>query len=133
DTGSQSIGVGQCPPLFTSHFLQLVILNHWIRKQITAETMQSLFEIAVLPIDIDLHVFPDSNTADFRHPQVPHGITHCITLRIEHRNLRHDDDLCFHLLTIFACVLRTSAIQKRDYFRTTTSSAPSRRRTLTPT
>src|SRR5207248_4365076 len=80
-----------------------------------------------------LHVFPNSNAADFRHSQVPHGITHRITLRIEHGSLRHDDDLCFHFFTIFACVVRTSAIQKRDYFKTTTSNAPSRRSTLTPT
>jgi hypothetical protein len=64
-----------------------------------------------LPVDIYLHVFPNSNAADFRHAQVPHGITHRITLRIKHRSLRHDDDLCFHTFTIFACVERTSAIQ----------------------
>jgi hypothetical protein len=55
-----------------------------------------------LPIDIDLHVFPDSNTADFRHAQMLHGITNCITLGIQHRSFRHDDDLCFHLHIISA-------------------------------
>src|SRR4029453_15767362 len=76
--------------------LQLLVFNHWIRKQIAAEAAQSRFEITVLPVDFYLHVFPDPNTADFRHAQVPHGITHCITLRIKHRSLWHDDDLRFH-------------------------------------
>ena len=107
------LSVGRFPLPFVLRFFQLVVFNHWIRKQIATETAQSRFKITILPIEIYLHVFPNSNAADFRQAQVPHGITHGITLRIEHRSLRHDNDLCFHFFTIFTCAARTSAIQTR--------------------
>jgi hypothetical protein len=43
---------------------------------------QSRFEIAILPVNVYLHVFPDSDASDFRHTQMPHGVTHRIPLRI---------------------------------------------------
>jgi hypothetical protein len=92
-----TLSVERFLPISYSNVLQFVVFNHWIRKQIATEIAQSLFEITVLPVDVDLHVFPDSNTADFRHAQMLHGVTNCSTLGIQHRSFRHDDDLCFHL------------------------------------
>src|SRR5262245_22379327 len=74
---------------------------------------------------------------------MPHGIAYRVTLRIKHRCLRCDYNLCFHLFTISAegrirpvANLLGSCEQAHfedDYFKTTTSSVPWRRSTLTPT
>jgi len=77
--------------------------------------MQPRFEISVFSIDIDLHVFADPDAPHFRHSKMPHRITHRVALRIEHRRLRHNDDFCFHPLTIFA-VRRTNKCNPESDF-----------------
>ena len=61
---------------------QFVIFGHRIRQQIATKLLQPRFKFAVLPFDLDLHVFPDSNAAHFRHSQVTHRVTHRVSLRI---------------------------------------------------
>ena len=92
-------------------FLELVIFDHWIRKQISAETVKTRFKFAIFPLNIDLHVFADPDAANLRHSEMPHRVAHRVPLRIEHRGLWHDDDFHFHRLTIFAADHATSAIQ----------------------
>src|SRR5580765_2100973 len=91
--------------------------------------MQPRFKLAVLPFDLDLHVFPDSNAAHFRHSQVAHGVTHRVSLRVQHGRFWHDDHLGVHHRTILRRSAATSAITA-IYFKTTTSRMPFRRRTI---
>src|SRR6266571_5247407 len=102
--------------------------------------MQSRFKISVLSINIDLHVFADPDAPHLWHSQVPHRITDCVALRIEHRPLWHHNHFCLHHFTIFVGQhtdkrnpSETPFISQATYFRTTTSSAPARRSTFTPT
>src|SRR4029453_2095462 len=121
--------------LVTSHsitLLQFVIFDHRIRQQIATKLVQPRFKLAVLPFDLDLHVFPDSNAAHFRHSQVAHRVTHRVSLRIQHGGFWHDDHLGVHHRTILRRYAATSAIAT-IYFNTTTSRLPFRRRTFTPT
>src|SRR5215831_9378540 len=94
--------------------------------------MQPRFKLAVLPFDLDLHVFADSHAAHLRHSQVPHCVTHRVSLRIQHRGFWHDDHFGVHHGTILQRSGATSAIAT-IYFKTTTSRLPFRRRTFTPT
>src|SRR5215472_15626156 len=94
--------------------------------------MQPRFKLAVLPFDLNLHVLADSHAPDLRHSQVPHRVTHRVSLRIQHHRLRHPDQLGIHDRTILRRSAATSAIATA-YFKTTTSRAPFRRRTFTPT
>src|SRR6266496_850144 len=64
--------------------------------------MQSRFKISVLSLNIDLHVFANSDAAHLRHSQMSHRITNRVALRVEHRRFWHHDHLCLHLRTIFA-------------------------------
>ena len=59
--------------------------------------MQPLFQIDIFSVEIDFHIFSDPNASDFRHTEVPHRITHRVTLRIEHRFFRFDDHINFHV------------------------------------
>jgi hypothetical protein len=59
--------------------------------------VQSLFKIDIISVEIDFHIFADPNAPDFRHTEVAHGIAHRISLRIEHRFLRFNDHVNFHV------------------------------------
>src|SRR6185369_17107470 len=111
---------------------QFVIFDHRIRQQIATKLVQPRFKLAVLPFDLDLHVFPDSNAAHFRHSQMAHRVTHRVSLRIQHGGLWHHDHPGVHHRTILRRSAATSAIAA-IYFKTTTSRMPFRRRTFTPT
>src|ERR1700719_2303458 len=95
--------------------------------------MQPGFKISVLSLNIDLHVFADSYAAHLRHSQVPHRITDCVALRIEHRCLWHHNHFCLHHRTIFAARTWTSAIPEKlrsfpiCFLLKTTSSVPCQR------
>ena len=112
--------------------------------------MQPRFKLAVLSLNIDLHVFTDPDAAHLRHPKVPHRIAHGIPLRIEHRCFWHHNHFCLHRFTISAegrirperlCRRRRRQAQSMRwrvplriyYFKRTISISPSRRSTLTPT
>jgi hypothetical protein len=64
--------------------------------------MQARFKVSVLSLNIDLHVFADPYAAHLWHSQVPHRITDCVSLRIEHRCLWHHNHFGVHRLTVFA-------------------------------
>src|ERR1043166_2270314 len=75
--------------LVTSHsvtLLQFVIFDYRIRQKIATKLVQPRFKLAVLPFDLDFHVFPNSNAAHFRHSQMAHRVTHRVSLRIQHRS-----------------------------------------------
>src|SRR5215510_7081066 len=112
--------------------MQFVIFDHRIRQQIATKLVQPRFKLAILPFDLDLHVFPDSHAAHFRHSQVAHRVTHRVSLRIEHRGFWHDDHFGVHHRTILRRSAATSAIAAL-HFKTTTSRMPVLRRTFTPT
>src|SRR5207244_10972311 len=102
--------------------------------------MQTRFELSVLSLNIDLHVFADPHAAHLWHSQVLHRIPDCGALRIEHRSLSHHNHLCLHQSTIFLDEHadkrnpgETPFTDEYTYFKITTSSAPLRRSTLTPT
>src|SRR5215471_473072 len=94
--------------------------------------MQPRFKLAVLPLDLDLHVLADSHAPHFRHSQVTHGVADRVSLRIQHRCFWHDDHLGVHHRTILRRSAATSAITT-VYFSTMTSRLPFRRKTFTPT
>lgn len=58
--------------------------------------MQSLLEIGLFPIDIDLHVLANTHTAHFRHPEMPHRVAHGVALRIQYCLLRLYNHVHFH-------------------------------------
>ena len=59
--------------------------------------MQPFFKIDIFSVDVYFHIFADSNAADFRHAEVTHRIADRISLRIEHRFLRFNDHVNFHV------------------------------------
>src|SRR5439155_9997496 len=100
--------------------------------------MQPRFKLAVLSLNIDLHVFADPDAAHLWHPKVPHRIAHGIPLRIEHRCFWHHNHFCLHRFTISAegwirPVATLPPHTRICYFKRTISTSPSRRSTLTPT
>ena len=67
--------------------------------------MQPFFKFDIFSVDMDFHIFADPDAADFRHAEMPHRIAHCISLRIEHRFLRFDDHVNFHVSHVNAVLL----------------------------
>ena len=59
--------------------------------------MQPFFKIDIFSVDFDFHILADPDATDFRHAEMAHRIAHCISLRIEHRFLRFDDHVNFHV------------------------------------
>ena len=59
--------------------------------------MQPLLKIGIFSVEVDFHIFANSNAADFRHAEVSHRVAHRITLRIEHCFLWLDDHINFHV------------------------------------
>jgi O-acetylserine/cysteine efflux transporter len=68
--------------------------------------VQPLLEIDIFSIEIDFHILADPNAPDFRHTEVAHGVAHRISLRIEHRFLRFNDHVNFHVSHANADLLR---------------------------
>src|SRR5947207_12312119 len=73
--------------------------------------MQTRFEFAIFPGEVDLHILSDSDATHLRHSKMPHRVADSVTLWIEHRGLWHHDDFHFHRLTIFAAHRGTSRIR----------------------
>jgi len=59
--------------------------------------MQPFLKSNIFSVEIDFHIFADPNAPDFRHTEMAHGVAHRISLRIEHRFLRLDDHVNFHV------------------------------------
>jgi O-acetylserine/cysteine efflux transporter len=68
--------------------------------------VQPLLKIDIFSIEIDFHILADPNAPDFRHTEVAHRIAHRISLRIEHRFLRFNDHVNFHVSHANADLLR---------------------------
>src|ERR1043166_7902144 len=58
--------------------------------------MQARLKLATLAFDLNLHVLADSHAPHLRHSQVAHGVTHRVSLRIQHGGFWHDDHLGVH-------------------------------------
>ena len=76
---------------------QFVVFDYGIRKKIAAKAVQPFFKIDIFSVDVDFHIFANPDAADFRHPQVPHRIADCVSLRVEDCFLRFDDYVNFHV------------------------------------
>jgi drug/metabolite transporter (DMT)-like permease len=59
--------------------------------------VQPLLKIDIFSVEIDFHIFANSNAADFRHAEVSHRIAHRISLGVEHCFLGFDNHVNFHV------------------------------------
>ena len=90
---------------FLLYFLELVIFDHRIREQIATKSAQPFLKIDIFAINLYFHVLADPDAAHFRHSQMSHRVADGISLRIEHRFLRFDDHVNFHVSHVNAVLL----------------------------
>ena len=97
-----------------SFYFQLVIFDYRIGKKIAAKPVQLFFKIGIVTFDIDLKMFSDPHAAHFGHAEMPHGITHSVSLGVEHGFLRLHDHVHFHRSILISLRAQQVAIVGRD-------------------
>jgi len=71
--------------------------------------VQPFFKIDILAVDIDFHVFADSNALDLGHSKMLHCVAHGVSLRIENGFLGFNNDVESHVNTLTRICFPTSA------------------------
>jgi drug/metabolite transporter (DMT)-like permease len=59
--------------------------------------VETFFDFAIVAIDVDFHVFANSDAPYLRHSQMSHRVADGVSLRIEHRFLRFYDHVDSHV------------------------------------
>ena len=59
--------------------------------------MQPFFKIDIVPVEIDFHVFSNSNALDLGHAKMAHRIANGISLGIEHGFFGFNNDVDSHV------------------------------------